>query len=84
MHNAEMEERAFRRELHRASIRRQRKRRKRVMQKLLGVLLICAAVAIVWLAAVDNTSTEGWDITAALIFLPLGIGFLVSKDNLIG
>ena len=54
------------------------------MQKLLGVLLICAAVAIVWLAAVDNTSTEGWDITAALIFLPLGIGFLVSKDNLIG
>ena len=83
MHNAETEERAFRRELRRASIRRQRKRRKKIKQKLFGLFFIIAAVAIVWFAALD-TSTEGWDITAALIFLPLGIGFLVSKDNLIG
>lgn len=58
----------------RKSLTKNQRRRKIIVQKLMGIALIAICAMMFWLA-----STEGKDCTAVLLIAPIGLYMLFSK-----
>ena len=62
--------------------RNQRRRKLFIGQKLMGLCLLAISAVLVWMA-LGGVTVEERDITAVLLFLPLGLYLIFSKQILI-
>lgn len=66
----------------RKSLTRNQRRRKVVVQKLMGIALIAICALMFWLASTGVTPEEK-DCTAVLLIAPIGVYMLFSKQIVI-